>query len=80
MDNRTTDDQPADGGRAAWIQHWAAIGPKLAQIRAEELRSMGPEAARAAIEAVLDLASPFPPRPATSGLIEYQRRIRGETQ
>ncbi len=80
MDNRTTEDHSADGGRAAWIRHWAVLGPKLARIRAVELRSMGPDASGVAIEALLDLASTFPPRPANSGLIDYQRRIRGKTR
>jgi len=77
MDQQDTSEPHRDGGRAAWIQQWKTVGPKLAKIRESDLQSLQPATAQATVEALLDLASTFPPRPATSGLVEYQRRIRG---
>ena len=65
-----------DAGRAAWVRRWKTLGPVLERIQMAELRAMDAPAAQRVVESLLDLAAGFPPRPPTSGLIEYQRRLR----
>ena len=59
-----------------WVEQWRTTGPMLEAIRAEELRAMTDEQARAASEMLL-AAAPIPGDPrthsTTSGLIEQQR-------
>ena len=59
-----------------WVEQWRTTGPLLEAIRAEELRAMTEEQARAASEMLL-AAAPSPhdwwPDPLSSGLIEQQR-------
>ena len=59
-----------------WVAQWRTTGPLLEAIRAEELRAMTEEQARAASEMLL-AAAPIPGDPrtdsTTSGLVEQQR-------
>lgn len=59
-----------------WLEQWQAATPALAAQRRSELRSLSPEKALAAAEAVLALAAPgriSASRRRHSGLVEQQR-------
>jgi hypothetical protein len=61
-----------------WAATWRAAGVALAEVRAEELRSMTPAQALQAAESLLALASPPRdlPRWRSSGLVDQQRLFR----
>jgi len=56
-----------------WVQVWKQAGPRLEQVRREELRQLDPQRAIALLCGEADYTvPPRAPRP-TSGLIEQQR-------
>ena len=64
--------------RRAWMAQWRAASVALADQRTAELRALTAEAALAASEAVLALASPCSlseERRTSSGLVEQQRLL-----
>jgi len=58
---------------AAFVAHWARVGPLLAQATRQEQRQLTEEQHLQAVANVLELAKPdiFPSK--TSGLVEQQR-------
>ncbi len=64
-------EQIAAGKR--WVQAWKEAGPRLEQVRREDLRRLDPQRAIALLCGEADYTRPpRAPRP-TSGLIEQQR-------
>jgi hypothetical protein len=61
-----------------WVATWRAAGVALAEVRAEELRSMTPAQALRAADSLLALASPPRdlPRWRSSGLVEQQQLFK----
>lgn len=60
-----------------WAAHWAKTGPILEQVRKRELEEMTTEEHQRAIRAVLEIV-PVDKNPRqTSGLVEFQRLMRG---
>jgi hypothetical protein len=61
-----------------WAATWRAAGVALAEVRAQELRSMTPAQALQAAESLLSLASSPRdlPRWRNSGLVDQQRLFR----
>ncbi|MBT4864852.1 MAG: hypothetical protein HON53_07035 [Planctomycetaceae bacterium] len=60
----------------AWAEHWGKVGPKLEAIRRHELRNFDHQRERAAIDALLEMAVAHAVPRTTSGLVEWQRRLR----
>lgn len=58
---------------AAYVAHWARVGPLLEKVKRDELRSMSAAEHLTAIAAVLAVADPKFGNGPTSGLVEQQR-------
>ena len=59
----------------AWVEHWKHVGPKLAELRREELQNFRYEDHIAEIDALLEIGSQFGTPRLTSGLVELQRKL-----
>ena len=63
-----------------WVRTWKEAGPRLEQVRREELRRLDPQRAIALLCGEADYTvPPRAPRP-TSGLVEQQRWFRLATR
>lgn len=71
----TTSEPPPSTNRA-WAEHWRQWGPKLDQIRRDELRRFRHEDHQEAIDALLQIAHEHAAPRLTSGLVEQQRLFR----
>jgi hypothetical protein len=58
---------------AAWVALWKQAGPKLEQIRRDELRRFRHEDHWRAIDSLMDMGRNVGPPRLTSGLVEQQR-------
>jgi len=58
---------------AAFVAHWARVGPLLAQVTRQEQRQLTEEQHLQAVANVLELAAPDSSPRKTSGLVEQQR-------
>ena len=57
---------------AAFVAHWASVGPLLAQATRQEQRQLTEEQHLQAVANVLELATPDASPSKTSGLVEQQ--------
>ncbi len=62
----------SENSAAAFVEHWARVGPMLERINREEQRRLSEEEHRAAVANVLSLADPQHGNGNTSGLVEQQ--------
>ena len=66
------------GTRRRWMGQWRAAAPALEEQRRQELRSLTPDAALTAADALLSMVPPGeigPERRTQSGLVEQQRLL-----
>jgi hypothetical protein len=77
-DTWTMADDPLPAFAAAWMAQWREAAPALAEQRRRELRALTVEGARAATDALLDLAVALPlpaHRTTSSGLVIQQAML-----
>ena len=65
--------QNHDASAAAFVAHWARVGPMLEKATRSEQRQLTAEQHLQAVAIVLELAEPEPVPSQTSGLVEQQR-------
>jgi hypothetical protein len=62
------------------VEHWKRIGPQLEEVRRRELRELDVYRDREAIDALLQMAFEHGVERKTSGLVEFQRRLKAAYQ
>lgn len=70
---------PTASDNKAWLDHWARVGPKLEQVRRNELRAYKHEDNLAAIDALLEIGAARATPRTTSGLVALQRIFHKKT-
>jgi hypothetical protein len=58
------------------VEHWQRIGPRLEEIRRRELRELDVYRDHEAIDALLQMAFEHGVERKTSGLVEFQRKLK----
>jgi hypothetical protein len=59
-----------------WVRNWQVVGPRLEQLRREEIRNANTQAAIKQFDLAFKAALRNTPPRQTSGLIEFQRLLR----